>query len=145
MKYNVTINEENLNGYVNLTPIHGVDLFNPPIEPGIATEIILNILDFIPATLLHSVLKQYINKLRHGGKIIIQGTSASIVFKNFINDNSSLKDLNIKIYGEGKHPWDIHRGIFDIDLIKQIFQVEKLKIEQQSIVGDQFVISGVRL
>jgi hypothetical protein len=147
MKINITIQPEELNGYRNISPLKGDNLLELQVENNSCREILANnIVDFIPHNIFPSVINNYVSKLRHGGKIILSGTSASLIIKGYINGTINLTRLNQLIYGDNKHAWDIKRSIIDIDIVKTILKNLGIKIESQnlSVTDNQFIIIGIR-
>lgn len=144
MKINITITPEELNGYKNISPLKGDNLLELQVENNSCVEIVALILDFIPHSIVNNVLHNYSTKLRHGGKLVLSGTSANLLIKQFINGTLDLKGLNTSIYGENKHAWDIKRSLLDIDDVKKILLQCGLKIETQILSDNKFIITGIR-
>lgn len=144
MKFNITIEPLELNGYTNISPLKGMNILAPKIEPNSAREIILECMDVVPVQKIEQFLALYISKLRHGGTITLCGTSASLALKALFNDQIDIVEYNKLAYGNNAHPWDIKRGLYEIDFLKTLLLKHKLKIEIQSLNGLNYIISGVR-
>lgn len=152
MKLNISVMPEMMNGYLNLSPMNGDDILNlvyvdkEEVEQNSCTEIVAtDILDFIPHTSIVNTLKVYSSKLRHGGKIIIGGTSANVLLKNFLNGDINLKELNDLIFGKNEHTWDLKRSLNDVYVISALLQKEGLKITKKNIHQSGFIVEAVRL
>lgn len=104
MKVHIHINEQDsLGGYTNIC-VGQVDNRNAELDKHVddaeATEIVLNnVLEFVPLTELADFLEQIVGKLRHDGTLIITGTDAYSVSKDYVAYKMNIEDFNILIHG----------------------------------------------
>jgi predicted SAM-dependent methyltransferase len=151
MKINISIAPDILNGYINVSSLNGDNVINltyvdgESVENNSCTEILAcTILDYVPHTQLVNTLKNYVSKLRHGGKLIIGGTSANVLMKNFLNGDINLKELNDELFGKNEHTHDLKRSLNDVYAVSALLQKNGLKIVRKYIQYKYFNIEAIR-
>ncbi len=95
--------EDTLNGYTNIC-IKEVDNINKALDDLVddaeVTELVAhNILEFITLPDLTGFLEHMIQKIRHGGTLIITGVDAFMVAKDYVSYKISIEDFNVLIHG----------------------------------------------
>jgi hypothetical protein len=84
--------------------MHGVEDRNAALDEAAddaeATEIVLNnYLEYVPLPQLTEFLAHVVAKLRHGGTLVITGTDAYAVAKDYVHYELSIEDFNILLHG----------------------------------------------
>lgn len=146
MKLNITIQPYELNGYLNISPLKGENIWQLSAEPAECMEIIAeDIVDYIPNADLENVVKNYVSKLRHGGKIILGGTDVFEVSKRISMQSKDISELNQLIYGvESPTGWGFKRGISSIIYISSLLSQLGLRITKQRLNDCQYIVEAYR-
>ena len=159
MRVSITVGEtEFKNGYINIDPISGSD--SGDAEGAIKADvrnlddIIINsecieivaedVLDYLVRVEAISTLRHWVTKLRKGGKIIIGGTDAFEVSKQFCQKIIGVDDFNAIIHGEFSQPWDTKLSHMSLEDLQQQLESYGIKIIKRRVNGFKFVVEGER-
>lgn len=153
MKLHIDINTNPLNGYTTIDPIGGdttkicLDYRNldSVVQTNECTEIYApSILNYIHNAELDSIIKHYVSKLRHGGKLIIGGSDIRDIAKKIIKEEISLEDANKLLYGIAPFVWITKRGAYTMYDISSMLKTMGLKIITQKCDETKFIIEAQR-
>lgn len=152
MKIYLTINGLPLNTYTTVDPFGGqgktaVDHRNldTVCSTNECTELYApDILNHIHISELEIVIKHYISKLRHGGKLIIGGTDIRDIAKKIIKDDISLQDANVALYGSGPLNWLNKTGGYAMHNIVDLLKANGLKVNKMKSNDLKFIIEAQR-
>jgi len=139
MKINLMWGRGNpLSGYLNVDPhIYGVDGVSTGdvtnldgyVNDSEATEILaLDILDFLPLGIAGKALHNWVQKLRHGGKIVVGGTDIGLVCMMFSKKELDLTELNKIVHGEQTKGWDFKASHLSMPELVELLEGLGLKI-----------------
>ena len=144
MKLNITIEPQSLNGYVNISPLLGKSLFQLDVENNSCTDIIAEVIDYIPHTLLQQVVDHYLSKLRHKARIILGGTSLLELSRLVMIGQINQADANKIIFGTNNHAWDMKRSLSDLHIVAKYLQEKGLKLIKQRLDGVKWCVEAIR-
>ena len=95
--------EDTLNGYTNVClgeADNRDEELDAAVDDAEATEIVANnVLEFVPLLELIDYLQHIIQKLRHGGSLVVTGIDAYTVAKDYTACRLSIEDFNILLHG----------------------------------------------
>lgn len=150
MKINILYdNPEIVTGYVNVDPFV---MDNPDIQctspdnlhfcsDGEAEEIVCNnVLSYYRIDKAERVMQHFIQKLSHQGTLTIQDLNPYSITRKVTLRELNIVDLNKYLFGE-KHP---KKSLIGIDEIANLMTHLGLRITYKGIMGDEFIITGVR-
>jgi len=143
MKLYLSILPEELNGYINICPHTGGDLFHLECEDNSCTEIIAEILDYVPRHQLVPVIEHYVSKLRHGGSIILGGVDAIESMEIFLI-TLDLDRLNSSLFGNQNHAWAFKLGCTTVTEIVEILKNLDLSIVKRRLNEGKFIVEAIR-
>jgi hypothetical protein len=140
MKLNICVNGEYKENYKNIEPRINLD---DVVQNAECEEILaLNIMDYIPTEIVYNILKHYVSKLRHGGKIILGGTDLVLLSKEIVTGRLNIVEANKMLHGSnGEIKKNGQISLSDLD---DILKSLNLKIMKRRIDGIKFYIEGVR-
>ena len=95
--------EDALNGYTNLcmgeTENRDTALDDIADDAEVMELIADDVLEFVPLPSLLGFLEHIIQKLRHGGTLVITGVDAYLIAKDYADYKLSIEDFNILLHG----------------------------------------------
>lgn len=140
MKLNICVNGQYKEGYKNIEPRSNID---DVVETAECEEIFASdIMDYIPSEIVYDTLKNYVSKLRHGGRIILGGTDLVLLSKEIVTHRLNLVEANKILHGaNGEVKKNGQISLSDLDDILKSFN---LKVMKRRIDGIKFYIEGVR-
>lgn len=159
MKLRLSVGQIPYSGFTNIDPapvieedklgqfdVYAGDFKNlETIEDSSCKEIVVEgCLDYIHIDFTVDVIKHWISKLRHGGRIIIRGTNLESVVKLFLNGEITTLDFNHLIYGTGKNTWDNKSGCVNLEEVDEVCRKEGLKILSKQIHSEEFILIAIR-
>ena len=153
MKINISVGQDEfLTGYTNIDPISkpeglAVDIRNldSVASDSECTEIIaVDVLDFLEGIEAEQVLKHWIKKLRHNGKIVIGGVDAYEVSKLLYHGRISLEDFNYLIHGQFSAPWDVKMNHMTLEYVETLMKDSGLQVTKKRIKDYSFIVEGER-
>jgi len=123
-----------------------IDALNEFVDDAEATQIILEeALDYIPLKELADFLETTVRKLRHGGKLIVVGTDALAVAKDFSQYKIPIEDFNILLHGGEKEPRQVKTATLTMHGIVNFLRNEYgLRILRQTIDDYTYVVEAQR-
>lgn len=160
MKVRLSVGKIPWSGYINIDPapqieqgkenqytayagdIKDLDLF---VEDAQCVELLTeDCLDYISVDIIIDVIKHWIKKLRHGGRIILRGTNLESIVKMFLNGELTTLDLNHIMYGKSNNPLDHKYGCFNLEDIDEICRQEGLIIVSKKLDQFEFILIAQR-
>jgi len=146
MKINIGVGISVLNGYTNVDPSGKDDCLcmdfkslDAVCDDSSCTEIRgTNALNFVHGSVLGDVLKHWINKLRHGGILIVGGFDIFEISKAVFLSHLAVVDANQILYKDGVC------GIYTPNEIVGILHELGLKINKRRVNGNEFVVEACR-
>jgi len=127
-----------LSGYLNVDPhtldVEGIftgDVTNLDgyVDDSEATEILaLDVIDFLPLDMAGKAMHNWVQKLRHGGKIVVGGTDISLVAMMFNKKVLGLTEFNKIVHGEQKSGWDFKASHLSIKELVELLEGLGLKV-----------------
>lgn len=154
MKLYLSINGAPISNYLNLSPIQGdISLGQEWVcwsnfgdlsqfaEHGEVWEILAdNIIDYFPLSDIAKVLEYWAKLLRHGGKLIVGGTDAGELSREFFLGNIPVQDLNKIVYGENARKSSLNYTVGIVELLESF----GLVVDKKRINGTKFIIEAKR-
>lgn len=166
MKINITLGDKDiLTGYLNIDPTHDASDLNvltkeslsrnivkadirnldSHIENAECKEIIVNsVSDFLEFEDAIAAIKHWVSKLRHNGKLVIIGSDAHEICKQFLQGDIELPEFNKKIHGDFSEPWDVKMSHFTMESMSELLQSLDLNISKKRIRNTNFIVEAVR-
>lgn len=158
MKVNLLINQKHLakDGYLNIDPtalpeeapliIEGnPTILEKHIEDNEAEEIIaINIIDYVAYGKVSTVLKQWVGKLSHKGKLIVGFTDIFSVARRFYIGQIEKDKVAEILYGKCLEGWDVKKACLSLDIMKQKFLECGLVINNIKFIEHFIIIEGER-
>lgn len=152
MKIYITTTQPGLNGYITINPtglentvvanIHNLDQQCDDAE---CTEILADdILDYIHGSQLVNTLKNWVSKLRHGGRLIVGGTDLIETAKNIVTGDLSLVDANRTLYGDSSMMFRNKVAQYTIKEVKDMLKECGLTIIKKRTQGIKFIVEAER-
>jgi hypothetical protein len=104
-----------MSGYTHVNPFNtaptdgdcccDVDKLDDIVDDGEATEILaMDVIDYLSIPDVNNVIRHWVSKLAHGGRIIIGGTDLYEVCKAFANYSITITETNYLLHGEQTEP-----------------------------------------
>jgi hypothetical protein len=146
-KVRISVGLNQLNGYVNIDPLHGKnpENFDEDVLPSECNEIILeNILEYIPQEQLPSMMEYWVSKMRHKGKISVKFTNLAAICRKYLYNRLTAAQINELLYGSGQHVWDVRRGNYEAQYIEEILLHMGLVITGKEISGTDVLLTAER-
>jgi len=157
MKIKLSIGKLPYSGFLNLDPLSIIeedkrDQFNiikdfnaiNNIENASCTEILVeNAIHYININHMVETIDSWITKLRHNGKIIINGTNLESIVKQYLNGQLTTLDFNVFIYGYNKDLPN-YTSCVCIDEIEEVLVRAGLNITHKQLIDTEFTITGQR-
>jgi len=142
-------------GYLNIDPITGqnnevsvkADIRNLDelVADAECVELVAeNVLDYLEASEADQALRNWVKKLRRGGKIIIGGIDAHQISKMFYYKEISIEKFNLLTHGQFSKSWDVLMSHTTIEDLQQKLKDCGIKILKKRIDGFNLVIEGER-
>ena len=157
MKVNITVgSSHHLNGYLNIDPITGGEegaeavkcdirnLDNLVLDSQCYEIIAEDVMDYLTMEDASLALSNWVQKLRHGGKIIIGGTDIYEASKQFNQGVIPIRDYNNIIHGTMDHPWEVKLSHNTVANLEAGLRLHGIKILKRRINGLSMVIEGER-
>ena len=160
MKIKISINKFPQNGYLNIDPCPNIpeeyagnfqiiqaDYRNIDelVFDSECDEIIVeDVLDYIPTKSVKDNIICWAKKLRSEGTITIVGTDIEETMKLYFNRTSAVEDLNVKLYGEGDHPWHFKCGMTTLSYVTGVLKDLNLKITYRNFKDNKFIVTAKR-
>lgn len=146
MKIEITFLPNQTNDYVNhsiLINQGSVQLQN--VDVGECEEILaLNILEYLPRLMTEGVLKEWISKLAHKGKIILSFVDCYTVSRLFFLQQFGANEFNLLMHGEMTKGWDDKKQNFTLPQLAQTLETFGLKVLSKKLDGVQATIIAER-
>ncbi len=142
-------------GYINVDPfapdgdkdrIKGDPAaLGPIVDAAEAEEIIaLGILDYLPFGKVEEVVKHWISRLAHGGKLTV-GTTDFLELSRLSHLRLiSLDDFNRILHGEQREVWQFKKSSCSLNLLTELLVNNGLRILSKKLVGVDAVVIGER-
>lgn len=156
MKINLLLSDNSpRSGFVNIDPyapsgdplrtIGDVTNLDEHCEDAECDELVaLDIIDYVPALELDSVLLHWLKKIRHGGSITLGGVDMREVSRAFVAQKISLEDANILFYGAQSAPWQYRKSTLTLQKLIELLESKGLKIVQKRINHFSYSVKAVR-
>lgn len=145
MKINITQLPTDEAGYINVnTMSHSIYNLDGVCEDAECTEIVAEVLDYVHAYKLLEVLKHWVSKLRHGGKIILGGTDILEVARLVVNGTMPISEANKAFYGEADLGCYIKSGVFNCGEMCTLLKELGLVVDKKRVNGTKFVVEAHR-
>jgi hypothetical protein len=152
MKLNLFVEGVALNGYVNITPLPAKgsvlgDLRNldPHCGQAEATEIrATGVLDYVHHSEIIETLRNWVSKLRHGGKLVVGGLEIEEIARLAYIGEYTPHETNQLIFGSGNNYAQLKRGCHSIEDICELLAACGLHIKSKRLLYPNFVIEAVR-
>lgn len=145
MRIHISIEPTEFSDYINISPLNGQNPFIIPSEDSECTEILApEILDFIPVEQFNTVMTGYMQKLRHGGRLILGGTDLMETLKSYITGMIDSIQVNHILYGNNKHAWSLKRASYSLHEVADYFDQLGYKILKKRIATPQMLIEVQR-
>ncbi len=147
MKIYITNDNTELEGYIPFSPLRGNNirvLDDDLVGDSECTEIFApTILDYIPISCLVETLRNYVKKMRKGGKIMLGGVNLHLVCLMVARREINPIQANQIIFGNNiAH--ECKSGLSSPNDIAGILQELGLKIMSTSITGINYLVEGIR-
>lgn len=145
MKINVSFNPTELKGYTNHCIVKTGTYNIEPVDVGEATEIIADaIIEYIPRTLVEPVMKDWISKLGHGGKITFTFDDLNSICRLFFLQRITFAECNFLLQGPMMEPWQDKKVNYTIPEISKVLESAGLKVVVKEVSGTKAIVTGVR-
>jgi len=136
--------EDDLANCLVISPLLGKNIRNlEDVADSECDEIYCNILEKMPISEVASVIKNYTKKLRHGGKIIFEGTDLVQMCLSIINRTTTIFDANNIIYG-GPESWNLNLSMICASDISAVLTQLGLKITKRALYAGKYTVEAVR-
>lgn len=136
--------DDDLLHYLVVSPILGKNIYNlEDVADSECDEIYCNILEKMPISAVASTITNYTKKLRHGGKIIFEGTDFVQTCLAVINRSTTIFDANNIIYG-GPESWNLNASMICASDISAVLTQLGLKITKRALYGSKYTVEAVR-
>jgi hypothetical protein len=124
----------------------GVEALNELVDNAEAIQIILEeALDYVPLTKLADFLETTVRKLRHGGTLIVVGTDALAVAKDFSQYKIPIEEFNVMLHGGEQGPHQVKTATLTMHGVVNFLRNEYgLKILRQTIDDYTYVVEAQR-
>ncbi len=141
--------EDTLNGYTNIclgqVENRDKELDRVADDAEVVELVADNVLEFVPLPELTEFLNHMIQKLRHGGTLIITGTDAYVVAKDYVSYKMRIEDFNILLHGNQRDPRDIKCATLTMSGMTYFLREEfGLSIVRQALEDYNYVIEAKR-
>ena len=153
MKIRITVgDDQKLNGYLNIDPISkfddiAVDIRNidPIASDAECTEIICeDVIDFLHREESFTVLKHWVKKIRHKGKIVITSVDTHQVCKSFLDKEINIDQFNRILHGTFQAPWDVRLSHSTLEELAGFLESLGLTITKKRISGIRTILESTR-
>jgi hypothetical protein len=144
-----------LSGYTNIDPhsynkegvVNGdITKLDEFVEDSEATEILaINIIDYLPYSIVCSTISAWVKKLRRGGKIIIGGVEIQELCKIFSQKGMSIDEFLISAHGHQSNPWEFKASHMTIKDLESVLNQHGLKILKKRINGFKMSVEAQRI
>lgn len=141
--------EDDLNGYTNIC-LSAVDNRDDELDAVVdnaeVTELVAdNVLEFIPLPELVGYLGHMVQKLRHGGRLVITGVDAYTVAKDYSSYRLSIEEFNILLHGNQRDEHNIKCATLTMHGMVNFLRKEfGLTIVRQHLEDYNYVIEATR-
>tara|TARA_R110002020_G_scaffold349104_1_gene562739 strand:- start:252 stop:716 length:465 start_codon:yes stop_codon:yes gene_type:complete len=153
MKIRITVGEkEKLNGYLNIDPIAkfddlSIDIRNldDAVSDAECTEIISDgVIDFLNRQDLVVAMKNWVKKMRHGGKIVVTSIDALEVAKSFSRKKIDIEVFNRAIHGNFTEGWDVFLSHTTMEELSSLLGSLGLIVTKERINGIKLIVEAKR-
>ena len=153
MKIRISVGQrEKLNGYLNIDPISkfddiAVDIRNidPIASDAECTEIICeDVIDFLHREESFTVLKHWVKKIRHKGKIVVTSVDTHQVCKSFLDKEINIDQFNKILHGTFQAPWDVRLSHSTLEELAEFLTSLGLTITKKRISGIRTILEATR-
>lgn len=157
MEYNVKINllrnsNQTMSGYLNIDIFPGenkvqgdISNLNNLVDDASCYEIVArNVLEYIPHQEIPQVVAHWVQKLSHGGKIIINTTDLKSVSKSIIRDNITPSETLEILYGKQLNALDCKKSAVTTQILSALLESNGLKIINKCIDSYELSITAER-
>lgn len=152
MKVYISIDKPHLNGYINIDPCIANDKIsfdprnlNDLLDKAEANQIIVDdVLDYISHTSIYNAIANWVEKLRHGGVIIITGNDLKEVCRKSFTGEIDTGTLNQILFGAHDKAWKFKSSCLTIDEVTNLLLNFGIKIKRREINGYRYVVEGIR-
>ena len=144
-----------LSGYVNIDPhsynkegiVNGdVTKLDEFVEDSEATEILaMDIIDFIPYSIITATVSHWVKKIRLGGKIVIGGIEIYEISKIFAQQGIGIEEFLIAAYGHQSNPWEFKASHMTLQDLESLLTQHGLKILKKRINGFKMSVEAQRI
>ena len=141
--------EDELNGYTNIclgaTENRDEELDAAVDDAEVVELVANNVLEFIPLTDLVNFLEHLIQKLRHGGTLVITGVDAYTVAKDYTSYRLSIENFNVLLHGNQRDAANIKCATLTLHGMVNFLREEfGLTIMRQHLEDYNYVIEAKR-
>ena len=158
MKVRLSVGQKPYSGYVNVDPCpvieQGQELntvqsdirnLDGIVENSQATEILaVDVLDYVSANELITVLQNWVIKLRHDGKIVVGGTDPYETAKSYVAGRIDTVEFNYTVFGNSKQDYSQKSGCITLTELWQILQNMGLRITKKSMIENKMFVEAYR-
>lgn len=147
MKVLITINEDNIEGYLKISPMlgHYLNDISNLVEDNECLEILApTIINYLPFNQLQQIITGWVSKLRHGGKIVLGGTDLYEISKRVTRGEIDTDLANVLIYGQQTGVWDVKRSQLNLKDVSDLLSHLGLKIITKKLDGIDMVVEAIR-
>lgn len=129
--------------YDIVSPLLGKNIHELEYADSECDEIICTLVEKNSITNLHTVLQNYVRKLRHGGKIVFQGVDFVQVCLAVVNRNITIFDANKLLYG-GPEAFNMNSCMVCANDIAAILGQLGLNVTKKAMYNGQYTVEAYR-
>jgi threonine dehydrogenase-like Zn-dependent dehydrogenase len=140
--------EDTLSGYTNICLGEADsrdEALDDIVDDAEATELVCdNVLEFVPLPDLMGFLQHVIQKLRHGGTLVLTGVDAYSVSKAFVSYNLNIEEFNVLLHGNQRDETNIKVATLTLYGMVVCLRDLGLTITRQHLEEFNYVIEATR-
>lgn len=101
-----------------------------------------DILEYFPLHETLNILRYFVSKIRHGGKLIVSGRDGYVIAKTLSNRDMNIQDANLALYGNPQLPI---KSFISLNILSDLVSQLGLKVIHKRIDGVRALITTERV
>lgn len=145
MKTNISFQPTNVSGHQNHSIVKSGTYNLTELDAGEATEILADaVIEYLPRVPCEEIIKDWVSKLGHGGKISITFDDLHAVTRLFFLQRITFAECNFLLQGPMIEPWQDKKINFTIPEVSKILESYGLKVITKELEGVKALVVAVR-